>query len=205
MNNILLTGGSGLLGTELQKHIKCDAPDSLKFDITNPDFPSKKYDLIIHAAAYTEVDRAEGETEKVFDVNLGGTINMLLEYSFVPFIYISSEYAHNPVNMYSASKYAGEVAVRCLAEKYLIIRTLFKAFPWTLATAWQDQWTQGDYVSVIAPLIVQEIIKWDTLSKTVLVGTERKTMYQLARRTKPDVIPTNLSNYQGVKRPYDYL
>ena len=205
INNILLTGGSGLLGQELQKHIKCDAPSHEKLDITRPfEFTYKKYDLIIHAAAYTDVNRAETETEKLFEINLGGTLNLLYEYGLIPFVYISSEYARNPVNMYSASKFAGEIAVKYLAEQYLIIRKLFKD-KWTLDTAWADQYTQGDYVDVIAPLIVQTIKNWDGLSKTTYVGTGRKTMYDLAKRTKPDVMAVSINTYHGIKRPVDYL
>lgn len=207
MLNILMTGGSGLLGTELQKHLQCDAPSHEELDITHPKFMDK-YHLIIHAAAYTEVDKAEEETEKVFNVNLGGTMNLLYEYSLTPFVYISSEYAHNPVNMYSASKYAGELAVKCLAEKHLIIRTLFKPNPWTLDTAWEDQFTEGDYIDVIAPLIAQEIHNWIKARyepKTIYVGTGRKSMFELAQRTKPDVKSASIKNWKGVRRPHDYV
>lgn len=207
MNKVLLIGGSGLLGTELQKYIKCDAPSHEELDIISPKFIEKKYDYVVHAAAYTNVNKAEVEQELVFDINLGGTINLLYEYGLTPFVYISSEYAHNPVNMYSASKYVGEVAVKCLAEKYLIVRTLFKSRPWKFDGAWADQYTQGDYVDVIAPLIVKEINRWrcQKESKIVYVGTGRKTMYELAKQTKEDVKPTLLKNWRGVKRPYDYI
>lgn len=207
MNNILLLGGSGLLGKELQKLLTCESPSHEELNIMNPKFPSKNYHMIIHCAAYTDVDKAEEESEKVFDVNLGGTLNLLYEYGIIPFVYISSEYAHNPVNMYSASKYAGELVVKCLAEKYLIIRTLFKPTPWKQDVAWQDQYTQGDYVDVIAPLIVDEINRWyqQRESKIIYVGTGRKTLYELAQKTKPDVQPTLMRDYTGVKRPYDYL
>ena len=207
MGNILLIGGSGLLGKELQKYIRCDVPSHYELDIIHPKFIDKKYDYIIHAAGYTNVDMAEVEQEKVFDINLGGTLNLLYEYGLTPFVYISSEYAHDPVNMYSASKYAGEVAVKCLAEKYLIIRTLFKKKPWKHDVAWTDQWTEGDYVDIIAPMIISEIKVWKNQheSKTVNVGTGRKTMYELAKRTKENVQPVSLKDWRGVKRPQDYL
>jgi dTDP-4-dehydrorhamnose reductase len=207
MDKILLTGGSGLLGTELQKYLKCETPSHDRLDITNPRFSYKKYNLVIHAAAYTNVEKADTEQEIVFNINLGGTINLLYEYGITPFVYISSEYAHNPLNMYSASKYAGEVAVKCLAEKYLIIRTLFKPTPWKHDVAWEDQWTQGDYVDVIAPLIVEKIKHWrrQSESQIVYIGTGRKTMFELAQRTKPDVKPVSIKKFVGVKRPIDYL
>ena len=199
-----MTGGSGKLGTELQKYIKCDAPSHQEFNIMSHTFIGHCYDLVIHAAAYTDVDMAEEHTEEVFDINLGGTLNLLYEYGLTPFVYISSEYAKNPVNMYSASKYAAELAVKALAEHYLIIRTLFKK-GWESDTAWDDQWTCGDYVEVIAPIIIKEIRRWDLWPKFVYVGTGRKTMYDLAKRTKPDVKPSSLKDWHGVPRPYDYI
>jgi dTDP-4-dehydrorhamnose reductase len=204
LSNCLLTGGSGSLGQELQKYLTCEAPSHSELDITKRIVKRKKYKLIIHAAGYTNVDKAERESERVFDSNLGGTLNLLYEYGNVPFVYISSEYAKNPLNMYSASKYAGELAVKCLAEKYLIIRTLFKK-KWPYPVAWTDQWTQGDYLEIIAPLIIKEIENWNGISRTVYVGTGRKTMFELAQRTKPDVKPISIKSYWGVKRPTDYL
>lgn len=206
MRNILLTGGSGKLGTEIQKYLKCDAPSHSEMDILGQKFPDGKYSLIIHSAAFTGVDEADKNPELVFNINVGGTLNLLYEYGIIPFVYISSEYARRPCNMYSASKYAGELAVKCLAEKYLIIRTLFKPRPWIHEYAWEDQYTQGDYVDVIAPLIVDEIKKWygSKESRTIYVGTGRKTMYDLAKQTKPDVKPSSLFQWRGVPRPMDY-
>lgn len=206
MHKVLLIGGSGLLGTEIKRYIDCDSPSHKEFDILKPKFSDDKYDIVIHCAAYTDVDEAEKESELVFDVNLGGTLNLLYEYGIYPFVYISSEYARNPVNMYAASKYAGEIAVKCFAERYLIIRTLFKK-DWKADTAWEDQWTQGDYVEVIAPLIVKEIKRWHYMkeSKLMYIGTGRKTMYELAQKKNPDVKPTKMGSYKGVKRPEDYL
>ena len=207
MNKILLTGGSGKLGMEIQKHLKCHAPSHGELDIMAPKFKEDKYDVVIHCAAFTDVDEADKKSEEVFNINVGGTLNLLFEYGLTPFVYISSEYAKNPCNMYSASKYAGELAVKCLAERYLIIRTLFKPTPWTYEFAWEDQWTEGDYVNVIAPLIVSEIKKWynQKESKMMYIGTGRKTMYELAKRTKPDVKPISIKHFIGVKRPTDYI
>jgi dTDP-4-dehydrorhamnose reductase len=129
----------------------------------------------------------------------------LHKFQYIPFVYISSEYAKNPVNIYSASKYAGELAVKYFADKHLIIRTLFKPSPWPWKYAFTDQMTQGDYVEIIASLIVREIDRWDKKdSKTVYVGTGRKNMYELALRTA-HVIPVSLKDFRGVRRPYDYI
>lgn len=91
-----------------------------------------------------------------------------------------------------------------MAKNYLIIRTLFKPNPWPFKYAFADQMTQGDYVDVIAPLIAKEIKKWDLKSKVIYVGTGRKSMFDLAKRTKKDVKPNSVNDLP-FKRPKDYL
>ena len=200
----LLTGGSGLLGRELQKHIQVDAPSHKEFDITCPQRRGE-YGLIIHAAAYTNVAKAETEREECFEVNVQGTHKLLLAYPDTPFVYISSEYAHKPVNFYSITKLGAEEVVKTKSDKYLIIRTLFKPTPFPFNRAFADQYTQGDYVDVIAPLMVDAIYKWDRQTcKTIYVGTGRKTMLELAERTRPFVIPNSIKDIKNVTIPADY-
>ncbi len=200
---ILMTGASGLLGTELSKHIEVI---TTRFDITG-DIPRKNYDLVIHSAAYTDVVKAEGEKKKCFETNVYGTFNVVNAYKDTPFVYISTEYAKNPLGVYALSKYLGEEVVKT-HPKYLIIRTLFKPRPWPFDKAYSDQYTQGDYLDVIAELVAQKIKEWDTkTSELCYVGTGRKTMYELAQRTKPEVEPNTVEDYRkkvGNIIPYDY-
>lgn len=203
---VLLTGGSGLLGQELQKYIKCDAPSHRELDITKPIEQIDDYDLIIHAAAYTDVARAEKKGAlDCWKVNAMGTVNLLETYSHTPFVYISSEYAKNPINWYSYTKLAGELAVWTLSKRHLIIRTLFKPRPYLYKQAFTDQYTLGDYVDVIAPLIVDDIEKWNKKGKKrIYVGTGRKTIYDLAKRSRPDVKPISVDAIKEVRLPKDY-
>ncbi len=83
-----MTGGSGLLGRYLK--IKADRPSHRDLDITKKIKP-KKYDLIIHSAAYTNVQGAETDQMQCFNVNVKGTLNLLNTYPNVPFVYISTE------------------------------------------------------------------------------------------------------------------
>ena len=204
-NNILLTGGSGLLGRELRKYIECEAPSHKSLDITDPVTFNGKYDTIIHCAAYTEVTLAETNRWQCFSVNVEGTINLLKDYRNTRFVYISSEYANNPVNFYSKTKLAGELAVEAYCDNYLIVRTLFKPKPFPWNKAFFDQYTQGDYVDVIAPLIANQIKNWDGASKIIYVGTGRKTMLELAQKTKPLIIACSVKDVKGVTLPKDYL
>lgn len=96
-------------------------------------------DLVIHCAAYTDVDRAEREQERVFDVNERGTKNVALvsQQLNIPMVYMSTDYVFdgeknspyregdppNPLNQYGRSKLAGEEWVKRLLKKFFIVRT----------------------------------------------------------------------------------
>lgn len=205
--NILLIGGSGKLGTELQKHLDVHAPTHREFDINRDSRFYWNYDLVIHAAAYTNVLKAEREgLMDCWRLNVDGTENMLEMFGHLPFVFISSEYAKDPVNFYGYTKQAGEDLVRKMSPNHLIFRTLFKPRPFPHPQAFLDQYTQGDYVDVIAELIVAHIHEWDRkTSATIYPGTGRKTMFDLARMTRPSVVPCSVNDIKGVRLPKDYL
>lgn len=208
MRKILLTGGSGLLGKELQKNEsllngEVDAPTHKEFDIVT-DKLLVTYDLIIHAAAYTNLIKAEEEKLNCYLTNVIGTKR--LASSGIPIVYISTEYSAHPVNYYSETKKEGEDVIKFFSSSYLIIRTLFKPRPFPHPQACVDQWTQGDYVDIIAPLIIERINLYEDklLNNLVYIGTERKTTYELAQRTRPDVLPCLVEDIKTIQLPKDY-
>lgn len=190
----LFTGGSGLLGRHLLPLLpSMYAPSHEQFDINNPTFLT--FDTIIHAAAYTDVARSnleEDEMSACYRVNVLGTRNLVKNTVYRKFIYISTEYATDPCNFYALTKLQGEQEVMRHAGHYLIIRTLFKPRPFEHAKAVTDMWTSGDYVDVIAKDLALAI-QWyaeDKIPDGVLnVGTGRKTIYELAKQTRPDILP----------------
>lgn len=199
---ILLTGSKGLLGRYLK--LEAHRPSHEEFDICKLPKVVPKVDLVVHAAAYTKVEEAEINKKECYETNVTGTINLLLAYPNVPFVFISSEYSHNPVNFYSLTKSMAEQLVTYHSAPYLIIRTLFKPNPWPFEYAFKDQFTQGGYVTDIAPRIDKAIEEWDKKSsKLIYVGNGRKTMYELARETRPDVKPNSYKDMR-VKLPGDY-
>lgn len=210
---ILLTGGSGRLGREIMRHTngmfmgkEIHAPTHKEFDVRKP--TQGDYDLVIHAAAYTNVARAEIERYECFQTNVVAVVAMTKMYQ-VPFVYISSEYAYMPTNFYAETKQGGEEVVK-RHPNHLILRTLFKTRPFPYETAYHDQYTQGDYVDVIAPLVMDAIAQWSLkpehfMSELRYVGTGRKTMLELARQTKPDVKPISVDDIKTVIVPRDYL
>ena len=208
--NILVTGGSGLLGRHLipileKEGCEVAAPSSREFDITNP---SKigSFDIVFHGAALTDVEGLEKDRESCFEVNSEGTRRMLQTFSSTPFVYISSEYAGNPVNVYSESKRLAEQYVTKSEGPHLIIRTLFKPNPFPYPRAFVDQFTMGDYVDVISQMIAKKVLNWDTLtSELTYIGTGRKSIFDLAKRSRKNIQPLSVDDIQGVKLPKDYV
>lgn len=98
-----------------------------------------KPDIVIHAAAYTDVDGCESNRELAFQANAEGTKNVALacKKTSSAMVYISTDYVFdgtknspyieedkpNPINVYGESKLAGENYVKSILDKYYIVRT----------------------------------------------------------------------------------
>ena len=156
---ILVIGSSGMLGTSLSDELSKDyniigldvKPSAIshqlsafiKCDITDRDktvnfIVNTKPDLIIHAAAWTDVDGCEKEPDRAKRINEEGTGNVATSASelSIPLIYISTDFVFdgdkespytendlpNSVNVYGKSKLEGEKKVTAL-NKYIILRT----------------------------------------------------------------------------------
>ncbi len=202
--DILLTGGSGTLGSVIQKLIHCIVSSSRELDIRDAkqcENAVKKYnpDIIIHCAAYTDVANAETEKKKCWEVNVMGTENMVRAARGRRFVYISTSYVFdgrkgdyreddtpNPINFYALTKLAGELIVRQY-PRTLIIRTMFKKYgPWPYERAFIDQWTTAEFAPDIAPDIVRAALMPHLLDVIHISGT-KKTIYELAKGVSPTV------------------
>ena len=202
---ILLTGGSGLLGKELKRLLPVLAPGRSELDITKPFKLPENVHLIVHSAAYTDLEGAERDAEEAYGVNVLGTMRMAEQNK--PLVYISTEYVFdggrgnyceedspNPLNVYARTKLIGE-SMSKYAPRWLIIRTLFKPRPYKHPRAPVDQWTTGDYVDVIAPKIAEAIklFEAEELEGIIHIGTEKKSSFDLARQTR-QVEPISLDD-----------
>ncbi|WP_129715951.1 dTDP-4-dehydrorhamnose reductase [Pedobacter sp. SYP-B3415] len=145
---VLLTGASGILGTDIKLQLESRGDEVLGFnssDIAITDFESvsgivKNFrpDVVIHSAAMTAVDRCEDEQELAYAVNVTGTKNMAMTaaQAGARLVYISScgvygngkstPYhemdATQPVNYHHQTKLEGERQVKTHHSDYLIVR-----------------------------------------------------------------------------------
>ena len=146
---IAIIGSNGQLGWELVRRAECRGYNALaldlpELDITQPasikgNLSSKKLSLVINAAAYTAVDRAESEPEQAFAVNRIGAAHMadFCAQALIPLIHVSTDYVFDgskadpyfeedpvaPLGVYGQSKEAGEAEIRTRIQEHLIIRT----------------------------------------------------------------------------------
>ncbi|MFQ6015603.1 MAG: dTDP-4-dehydrorhamnose reductase [Anaerolineae bacterium] len=143
---IVITGAQGQLGTSLQEVLGSEdlfLMDLPQHDVTQPavidEITRFGPDLVIHAAAMTDVDGCELDPETAYRVNALGTQQVALacQRAEAAMLYISTDYVFdgrqtepywefdrpNPLNVYGASKLAGEWYVQTLLEKFYIVRT----------------------------------------------------------------------------------
>ncbi|QEY59400.1 dTDP-4-dehydrorhamnose reductase [Pseudomonas sp. C27(2019)] len=148
MFKVLVTGAKGQVGSELVKAAPAGFTviglGSNELDITNQQqvtavMAQYKPDLIINAAAYTAVDKAESDIETAFAVN-EKAVALLAQAAYdadIPLFHISTDYVFdgqastpyketdtvNPQSVYGASKLAGEQALERTHAKHIILRT----------------------------------------------------------------------------------
>lgn len=146
---VLLTGANGMLGQDLSPALEDIGCLVIETDMDNLDitdgqmveavFDEIHPDLVVHCAAYTNVDKAEEDLETALFVNEIGTKNIAKACANIgaTLVYISTDYifdgqkqgayipsdAPNPINNYGLSKLKGELAVQEICEKYYIART----------------------------------------------------------------------------------
>ena len=200
---MLVTGGSGLLGTALKKIFpNALFPSEEEFNVT--DFQQmqtyldgKTIHTIFHGGAFTSPPKNDQDPVKAIEVNIIGTSNMVklaLKHD-ARLIYVCTDYVFKgdvgnykeddpvfPVNKYAWSKLGGECAVR-LYDKSLIIRTTFGPDIFPYEKAFTDQWTSRECVSKTAAMMA-ELIKTDQTG-VVHVGGHRKSVYDYATSLDP--------------------
>ena len=144
MMRVLVFGKTGQVARELQRFEGVSALPRAQADLSDPQacaalVAACEADVIINAAAYTNVDGAETEPELAYTVNAKAPAAMAQAAAKrdLPFLHISTDYvfdgtgtadwqehdATGPLGVYGASKLEGEQGVRAAHGPHVILRT----------------------------------------------------------------------------------
>jgi dTDP-4-dehydrorhamnose reductase len=154
--DILILGGTGQVGTELQAPAlweagtRLHAPSRTALDVTDAAaidaaLSARPYAAVVNAAAYTAVDRAESEIAAAWALNAvaPALLAAATARAGIPLVHVSTDYVFDgraeapctpdtpidPQSVYGASKAAGEIAVRSANPRHAILRTAWVASP----------------------------------------------------------------------------
>ncbi|MGV6871546.1 dTDP-4-dehydrorhamnose reductase [Pseudochelatococcus sp. B33] len=146
-----LPGDPSLSGEEAGRGVTVVALGRPDLDITDAASLARAIaahapDIVVNAAAYTAVDRAESEAEQAFRVNRDGAGNVARAAASagLPVVHVSTDYVFSgreagarresdptdPQNVYGASKLAGEEAVAAANPAHAILRTAWVYSPY---------------------------------------------------------------------------
>lgn len=145
---VLVAGSGGQLGRALQVGVPAAAtliaPNEAEFDISDAEMIERvigetRPDVVINAAAYTAVDRAESDevTAQAINVNAVGSLASVARIAGAGFVHVSTDFVFdgtshlpyrpdatpNPLGVYGRTKLAGEIAAAEFHPAPLIVRT----------------------------------------------------------------------------------
>ncbi|WP_019903183.1 dTDP-4-dehydrorhamnose reductase [Methylobacterium sp. 77] len=154
--DVLILGGAGQVGTELQAHgrwpegVTLFAPARSDLDISDAAsmarlFSERRFAAVVNAAAYTAVDKAETDIVEAWRLNALAPAILAAETARqgIPVVHVSTDYVFDgiapgayepdapvrPSSVYGASKAAGEMAIRTANPRHAIIRTAWVVSP----------------------------------------------------------------------------
>ena len=181
MRKILLTGADGRFGrdflTACGTRFDCYPLLEADCDIRHLDrvrevLQEVRPEVVIHAAAFTDVDRSESLPDLAFAVNAIGSRNVAIaaEETGAWVIAISTDFVFSgrsdrpyhefdrpePISVYGRSKLAGEMAVAAFCRRWTVVRTAWlygdtgPCFPRTMIRKLRDSAVSGETVKVVS-------------------------------------------------------
>jgi dTDP-4-dehydrorhamnose reductase len=222
MSQILITGGTGKLGSALLKVIDnaiCGTREN--FDFTNvkmvTDFLNSNpaINTIVHCGAMVSPPKVNEQIDKAIHDNILGTalLSSICFQRNIRLIYISTDYVFSgekgnyneqdelmPQNKYAWSKLGGECAVQMLND-FVIIRMSFGPDIFPYKAAFIDQYTSRETASTIVKKIKKVVLS--DFKGVIHVGAERKSVYEYAISIGAENIDSISINDMNVKMPKD--
>ena len=193
-----------MLGKELASQTNWDVlsrkKDAIDFDdLASWSYKLLHYDTIVNCIAFTKT--YDDNREESWNTNVKA-LDQLIDFcnkTSKKLIHISTDYVYAgstencsengvPVHnnsFYGYTKLVGDALVQLRSNNFLICRLSHKPNPFPYEKAWSDVRTNCDYVDVISNLVIKLI---NNKAEGVFnIGTETKSIYDLALRTNIDV------------------
>ena len=221
---IFLTGKNGQLGHRLEKDLKQiheviatdrDSLDLLDTQLIKDRVYQAKPDLIVNAAAYTNVDQAEKEKDLAYKINALApeALSQAAKALDIPIIHISTDYVFdgtkerayleddqvNPLSVYGMTKWQGEEFVR-QAPKHFILRT-----------SWLFSTRGPSFLNTMLKLAKEKYTinmvndQWGTPTSTkTLVKVIQEIITRLSYQNLPEIYGTYHVTSNGKTNWYDY-
>tara|TARA_R110000796_G_scaffold58413_4_gene134857 strand:+ start:13650 stop:14327 length:678 start_codon:yes stop_codon:yes gene_type:complete len=209
----VLVLGDGLLGSEIVKQTGWEYLSRKKdnFDISSWHKIPNTYDVIVNCIANTDTYSEERYPHWLVNYYFVQKLIKQCRDTDTKLVHISTDYIYAgskpnasetdmPIpheSWYAYTKLLSDELVQ-LFDDSLVCRCTHKPRPFPYENAWTNQIGNFDYVDVIAGLIIKMINKG--LYGVYNVGTETKSMYELAKQTKdvgkilaPNYVPKNTS------------
>lgn len=156
MTSILVTGGTGQVGTGLRHlasrfGVELVTPGRDELDLTSSSaigemLDARSWSAVINCAAYTAVDKAESEPDLAFAINAVAPELIAKETAAraIRLLHVSTDYVFDgsgagfymeddavaPLGVYGQSKEAGEQAIRVSHPDHVVLRTAWVVSPW---------------------------------------------------------------------------
>ena len=218
---ILVTGGTGSLGTSLKKVFpNAFFPSRSEMDITDARIVEEAVlayspDVLVHTAAFVDVRGCEEDKLRAWKTNVEGTQNIVSAVSklndgcYLVYLstacvfagenerYYTEDDVPSPKNFYGLTKMCGEVAVRQYKNSCIIRTNFVPRQKWKYPKAFVDRFGTYLFSDQVAQGI-SEVLQKKEKGTIHIVGDRRISMYELAKLAgSKDVGELTLEEYKG--------